>query len=126
VPDEPTANAFLRVESRDHDGHLASWQMERSFVIVGRPPGLPASLAFVLIANPASGGAGFALELPSATQLRLEILDITGRVVDVVADGSREAGRHILTWDRADKPGIFFALLWTPQHTLTRRFALLR
>ena len=81
--------------------------------------------------NPVHGLARFSFALPGAGDARLEILDVTGRRVRVLAAGPLEAGRYVRGWDRTDDhgrsvpPGIYLARLSTPAGTATRRFAVL-
>ena len=64
--------------------------------------------------NPARGAASFALRLPAASSVRVAVLDLSGRVVRVLADGSRPAGEQTLRWDLRDArggraaPGMYF------------------
>jgi hypothetical protein len=63
-------------------------------------------------------------------RVRLEVVDVQGRVVAVLAEGGFGAGRHERVWDsstsRARAAGLYFVRLETPEGSLVRRVALLR
>jgi PKD repeat protein len=70
--------------------------------------------------------------LPSRAHVRLEIFDITGRMVRVLEDGSRAEGMHHVIWDGRDAndqplaSGVYFYRLTAPEYRLTRKMVLLR
>jgi flagellar hook assembly protein FlgD len=55
--------------------------------------------------NPFTGGTVIGFELPRAEGVRLEVFDLAGRRVRVLADGSYEPGRWSAEWDRRDAAG---------------------
>lgn len=64
------------------------------------PGAVPA--AFALHANepnPFRGSTRFLFDLPSPARVRLEVFDLQGRLVRVVADADMPAGRHAIAWD---------------------------
>lgn len=67
-------------------------------------PGGPRSLRSVY-PNPAGGSQFFDLRLAEGGPGRLEILDVTGRLVWRRDLGRLEAGDHVLTWDGRDLTG---------------------
>lgn len=72
---------------------------------IGPPPG-GAEFAFGLPApNPTRGIASFELALPAAGEVRLLVVDVTGRLVSVAQEGRMEAGRHSLVWSGRDANG---------------------
>jgi hypothetical protein len=66
-------------------------------------------------ANPAPGQASLRLGLPSAGHVRVEIIDVSGRRIRMLADASLAAGAHVLAWDgtsdqrRRVPAGVYFA-----------------
>jgi len=75
----------------------------------------PLSLALSSPApNPSRGSVTFALALPHATGVRLDVFDVGGRLVRSIEPRRYEAGRHTLTWDGRDAvgarpaPGLYF------------------
>ncbi|RKY61919.1 MAG: hypothetical protein DRP95_02225 [Candidatus Latescibacterota bacterium] len=43
--------------------------------------------------------------IPEAAHVKLEVYDLLGRVVKVLVDGMRDAGRHRVVWDGRDSSG---------------------
>ncbi len=84
--------------------------------------------------NPARGGATFQFRLPpGAGAARLELLDLQGRRVRLLAEGALAPGPHRLDWDGRDgggRPvpsGVYLARLVGPAGTASvRRFAVIR
>jgi hypothetical protein len=81
--------------------------------------------------NPARGALRFSFDLPRAMHVRLEVVDVQGRVVAALAEGDFGAGRHERAWDASTHgaragAGLYFVRLVTPEGRLVRRVALLR
>ena len=78
--------------------------------------------------NPARGKVRMEFSLPAPTTLRLDVLDLQGRVVRTLASGEAAAGRYARVWDIADSggrrsaPGIYFLRLALPGRSISRRF----
>jgi hypothetical protein len=77
--------------------------------------GLPTVFALGRVApNPVAGRARIAYDLPVASRVRFEVLDIAGRIAHTLLDGPVAAGRHSLDWGGTDaagrglSPGIYF------------------
>jgi len=63
--------------------------------------------------NPTAGPVQMSFALPRAANVRLEVLDVQGRVLQVLADGAFAAGRHHLGWNGENAggrlaPGAYF------------------
>jgi hypothetical protein len=96
----------------------------------GVPPALPTALRFYPPRpNPTSSAATFAFDLPRAANARLEIFDLAGRRVALLADGERNAGHYELRWDGSDaggaraQAGLYFVRFATPGLTRVERVA---
>jgi hypothetical protein len=58
---------------------------------------------------PSSPLTSIQIELPRAGPIRVEIVDMSGRIVDLLLDEYRRAGRHLIPWDaRRRAPGVYF------------------
>lgn len=57
-------------------------------------------------ANPASGHVPVVFSLSQPADARVEVYDLGGRLVRVLADGPRSAGAHALTWDGRSDGGV--------------------
>jgi hypothetical protein len=55
--------------------------------------------------NPVQGTAVLQYSLATAANVRLEIYDVSGRLIRRVAAGQKSAGSHVATWDGTDTQG---------------------
>jgi hypothetical protein len=82
--------------------------------------------------NPARGLTRLTFALPAAGNARLEILDVQGRRVRMLADGALAAGRYVRGWDLRDErdrpvpPGVYLARFSGATGSLTRRLVVTR
>lgn len=77
---------------------------------VGDPTGAPAADVTGLVLGPAepnpfAGATRFHLSLAETTPVRLEIYDVSGRLVARPAGGALPRGEHVLAWDGRDRGG---------------------
>ncbi|HMB93612.1 MAG TPA: FlgD immunoglobulin-like domain containing protein, partial [Rhodothermales bacterium] len=57
--------------------------------------------------NPFNPSTSITYTVPSKSQpVRLEVFDVTGRLVQVLVDGVQEAGAHQITWGGTDRTGV--------------------
>lgn len=79
------------------------------------------------IPNPSHHVTAFYYELPRADEVRLEIFDLSGRLVRLLQAGEQAAGPHTVRWDGLAEggcsiaPGIYFARLRAGGESLERR-----
>jgi hypothetical protein len=72
-----------------------------------------------------STNIGYALEEPG--EVRLEVYDISGRLVATLVDGHQEAGEHTVAWDGSSvSSGVYFCTLKTGEFTDVRKMNLLK
>jgi hypothetical protein len=82
--------------------------------------------------NPARGGSHIEFSLERAGRARVEIHDLAGRRVRVLADGLFAPGTHTVVWDGADgegrpsSAGLYFYRLESGGATVARRVVLVR
>jgi hypothetical protein len=126
----PASNYYWSVQAIDAGwlgGPFAPEQTVSGTVAVDSE--LSRSIGFAVESgNPVVGDVGFRIELPTATQAKLTIWDVAGRVVASVLDGWLSEGVHSLNW-RSDRPrpsGIYLAALQVDGRTLVRRIVSLR
>ena len=63
-------------------------------------------------ANPVRGAGQLAFTLPRAGDIRLDLLDVQGRMVRGLLQGTFEAGSHFASWNaRGLDPGVYFVRL---------------
>ena len=80
-----------------------------------------------LYPNPLVTATKISFTLPTKANIKLEVYDISGRLIEVVAKENYDAGEHTIEWN-ADgiKKGIYFCKLSTESQTLIRKMILLR
>ncbi len=85
-------------------------------------------LYLAIAPNPAPGETFVGFTLPASGATRVEVLDVTGRRVALLADDARPAGRYELRWSARQsgaEPGMYFVRLATPSGTLVRKLVTL-
>ena len=77
--------------------------------------------------NPFNPTTSIEYKLPVSGNVRIEIYNMSGQLVDVVADGFRAAGSHMAVWNtNGQSSGTYFYRLRFNGHTETRRMTLLK
>ncbi len=84
----------------------------------------------LLSANPSSGGAQVQYSVARAGRVRLEVVDVSGRVEETLADRVQAPGRYVVTWDGVGRrgrvaPGLYFIRLVAPDLMTTRKLAII-
>jgi hypothetical protein len=74
---------------------------------------------------PRAGGADLRYAIADAAVVRLEVYDLLGRRLAVVANGWRPAGAYEARWRAGHAAGVYFARLTIGQRGYVKRFALL-
>jgi len=82
--------------------------------------------------NPFNPWTRITFAIPEADDVRLEILNILGRQVDMLVDNYLPAGYHSIYWDGLDSggspvsSGIYFYRITTPEYFASRKMLLLK
>jgi len=77
--------------------------------------------------NPFQKSTIISYSLPSATEVTLEVYDLTGRLVETLVNERQDPGIHQVRWNRKDNPsGVYFFRLQTGDFTDTKKMILLR
>jgi hypothetical protein len=77
--------------------------------------------------NPFTRVTTIEFAVPRAERVRLEILDVRGRLIETLVDGPRPAGRYTATWSARGAPsGMYFCRLVAGGRTATSKLALMR
>ena len=102
---------YLAIKTEDQAGNWSAM----SNVIARLPQavaGLPDGLGLAFSApwpNPARDQSQFACSPPEGAQVRVEVFDVAGRIVRLLADEPRSAGTQELTFDLRDDRGLRLA-----------------
>jgi hypothetical protein len=102
--------------------------VETGVVVAGDTPPVPERLALYAPApNPTAGAADVRFDLPRAGDVRVEVFDVMGRRVAVLAGGEHPAGRHAVRWDAASVAvGAYLVRLSSADGVIVQRAAVVR
>jgi hypothetical protein len=92
------------------------------------PASLPARTALTgIFPNPFNPMTNISFSVAKRTQARLDIVDLRGRLVETLFDGTREPGEYRLSWSATSAPaGVYLAVLRTDSLTQVRRLTLVK
>jgi hypothetical protein len=76
--------------------------------------------------NPTRASSQIQYSVARAGRVRLEVADVSGRVVTTLFDGIHPPGRYHLAWDGTNRgerlsAGLYFVRLWTPDRTIATK-----
>ncbi len=119
----------LRLSGTYNDGYADSITFALDLPTLDAPSAPTTSrLALTRIApDPVRGRARFAFTLPQADDVHLEVLDLQGRPVAILARDHYAAGEHAIEWRRdvSTPPGVYFARLRSAGAAVQRRFVVI-
>jgi hypothetical protein len=87
---------------------------------------------FANVPNPFNPITTIRCEIPEGDHVRLEVLDVSGRLVSTLVNGRIEAGHHEFVWrglnadGRRVASGVYFYRLQAGSFVATRRMVLLK
>ncbi len=128
-------------ELRYPPGHeMAGESIDLAFRLINDPasgvpsrPETPADIGlFQNMPNPFAGSTTIKYALPAAGHVKLEVFDVTGRLVSVLVDGPQAAGFQAVVWEGRDArgnempSGVYFYRLSLEDETRTMKMLLLR
>ncbi|MDD5088981.1 MAG: S8 family serine peptidase, partial [bacterium] len=77
--------------------------------------------------NPFNPATTIRFDVPEPTDARIEVFDVTGRLVRTLHSGVLSAGRHALVWNAADvSAGLYLCRVSSPRYTATQKMILLK
>ena len=77
--------------------------------------------------NPFNSSITISFSLEHQMHIKISIYDITGRLVEVLAEDSYSSGKHSIIWDAGELPsGVYFANLKTTDVSITEKLVLLK
>jgi len=95
--------------------------------IAEQPTVAPVRLSATAVPNPFNGRTQISYSLPRAGEASLVVYDVTGRPVQTLASGRRQAGHYTATWDaKSVAAGVYFYTLTNGNASLTRKITLTR
>ena len=64
--------------------------------------------------------------LPSKTEVRLDVFDLSGRLVNTLVDEAKKAGTHRVSWDAGEEAaGVYFYRLRAGNFERTRKMVVI-
>lgn len=123
---KPGNSYRYRVEYRDTDGGGVLFETD--------PVMVPHSVAMLMQNNPNPFNPSTEIKfyLPEKCEITLDVYDIKGSLITRLADGSRDEGLHIVTWNGRDgqnrlvSSGLYFYVLESGKIRLSKKMILLR
>jgi hypothetical protein len=87
--------------------------------------------ALTVAPNPTQASMQIRYAVVRAGRVRLELLDVSGRVVETLADRIQAPGRYVAAWDGAGRrgrlsSGLYFVRLMAPGQMAVRKLAIIR
>src|SRR5207244_1268871 len=85
----------------------------------------------ILGPNPTSGKTQIQYAVARRGPVRLAVVDVSGRVVTTLVDGTQPAGRYQVAWDATGggqplAAGLYFVRLAAPDRNVVRKLATIR
>jgi len=100
------AGRYLIVAWRDYAGvGTTRYQLAVGSQSVGVDYTPPPGISLAATPNPLRRSADLKYSLPASAHTRLDVLDVLGRVVRVLVDGTQLAGPHNVVWDLRSSAG---------------------
>jgi hypothetical protein len=127
-----TDQALLRVTARDAAGNTGSDVSDAVWRIADVLAATEAPVTQFALGpirpNPSRGEVTLAYELPRAALVKIEILDVQGRVLSTLVSQEAPAGRHQVRWkpERNVPSGLFFARARLGGKVVRQRFVVTR
>lgn len=127
-----TATAFVEVVAHDSTALTASDVSDSAFVIAGGATAVEGSAPSVLtlagiVPHPVHGSARIRFTLAATTALHMTVLDVQGREVALLADGTYGPGAHEVLWRDPGVPaGLYFLRMRAGDRTLVQRIVRVR
>jgi len=121
------AESFYRLVAQFRDGSTSIFGP-----VLASYRALPSRSDLTLLApNPSSGVTQVQYDVARAGHVRLELLDVSGRVAATLVDRAQEPGRYVAGWDGRGRsgrpsPGLYFVRLMAPDRVTVRKLAIVR
>lgn len=123
-PDAPVSHAMLHftvvdpIEGGGENWVTRGWEEESvpaEFAVGGNYP------------NPFNATTTILFQLPTQSEITLEVFNMLGQKVTTLAEGTYNAGDHTVAWDAGNHAsGMYFYRLSTPDNVITKRMTLLK
>jgi hypothetical protein len=131
---EATVNVTVPASGNVYMGaFLHNYRYDIKWVLIGSgvgdTPEPGPSLHFNgILPNPVSTEASIGFAVPSGGAVRINVYDVSGRIVETVFDGQLDAGTHSVEWNPGNglSSGVYFVRLDAGQGSVTARAMVIR
>jgi len=76
--------------------------------------------------NPFTGSASVNFSVPKAVNVSLKVYDVTGKLIETLADETFTAGSHTVNWTAEAAPGVYFVRFTTLEFNACEKVTLIR
>ncbi len=123
---EPGVTYLYRIEVEESGGRRILFESDEI-----EAPAMPLTL-YQNVPNPFNPSTSIAFYLPERSHVRIDVYDVTGRLVTTLTDGIRSGGSHTVEWNGSDSSGrtaasgVYFYRLTAEKFEQTKKMILLR
>jgi hypothetical protein len=124
---------YYTIFARKHDNtySIPTSESQTSIILhsssITEKPLLPADFQMSCYPNPFNAQTMISFTLPAATKAKIAIYDITGRIIDIVADRLFQAGQNSVIWNAINRPsGVYFYSIKTDAHSQAKTVVLMK
>jgi len=100
---------------------------------IGKPDSkVPENFAMKLAPNPFNPALNVILDIPARDEIDVAVFDISGKLVKVLLNETKDAGKYCITWDGTDTgglslpSGVYFVIAQTSSAKLAKKAILIR
>jgi hypothetical protein len=124
---------YYTIFAKKHDNSysIPTIESEASVVLhsdgIVEKPLLPADFQMSCYPNPFNAQTMISFTLPAAAKAKIAIYDITGRIVDILADRLFQAGQNSVNWNAINRPsGVYFYSIKADAHSQAKTVVLMK
>jgi hypothetical protein len=120
---------FFNAIGGQSQASFAALDEDHTLSVGGDPNSVEGSLP--IAPNPTRARMQVQYAVARTGRVRVDLLDVSGRVVATLADRTFEPGRHVATWDGVGRrgrlsPGLHFVRVVTPDGVMVRKLAIIQ
>ena len=76
--------------------------------------------------NPFAGKTSVSFSVAKTTTVTLKVYDVSGKLIQTLADETFSAGSHSISWSPDAAPGVYFVRFATPEFTTVEKVMIIR
>jgi len=123
----PGASYWYYVVAVDAQNHRVEYKDRAQLASVSGDAAIPATFALSAYPNPFNPTTTIEFALPEAGRVSLNVYDVSGRLIEALADQAFTAGSHNLRFDATNLPtGLYIARMNAGSRVLTSKLLLIK